>query len=401
MKRISIFFLLASLAFLAVAEVGPQEASYADAPKIQARSAILLDASTGDDLYEKNADAIIPPASLTKLMTIHLVYQGIAAGKFSLNTRVPVLAADCSPDLPYRSSLMFLQPGMAVTVGELLQGLAVASGNDAAFVMGRFIGGDLDTFARQMNAEAERLGLSHTRFVEPSGLSENNHTTARDFAAFCAFYLKAHPQAVTLHSLPSISFPQPRNFPAGMRVTPPIVQENRNLLLKSYPGCDGLKTGYIDESGYNIALSAERDGTRLVAVILGGYGQGSRQGYAFRQQNGQRILDYGFEHFKTIRPNIGPIAPLRVWKGKKNKIELVPAEEVVLTARIDELNAIQYRVECDQRIIAPVDEGEELGQIVFSANGRVIRTIALRAKTMVPKGNVLKVLLDSLRLLFG
>lgn len=410
MKRILLTVSLLSLSLLAFSETQPIQrpvtpgpvASYDDRPSLQARAAILLDASTGEDLYEKNADTAIPPASLTKLMTIHLTYKAIAAGKFTLDTYVPIHAEDCAPEIPYHSSLMFLQAGMTVTVRELLQGLAVASGNDAAFALGRFQAGSLEAFAKDMNAEAQSLGLTHTHFVEPSGISEKNYTTARDFAYFCSFYLKSHPNVLTdLHSLPSINFPQRKNFPKGMRVTRPVFQHNGNKLLASYAGCDGLKTGYIDESGYNIALTAQRDGTRLIAVILGGYGSGSRQGYTLRTLNGQKILNYGFEHFKTVRPEIkDEFKAVRVWKGKANQAGVAPLEDLALTAPLEDASAIHYEIQCDPEVVAPVSKGQTLGEIVFSANGRVLKRIPLGATADVARGNIFKVAVDSVKLFF-
>jgi serine-type D-Ala-D-Ala carboxypeptidase (penicillin-binding protein 5/6) len=380
------------------AAVDPEPGSV---PTILARSAILIDAATGDVLYEKAADIPIPPASLAKLMTIHLAFEAVADGRFSMDSLIPIRKEDCYPDLPYRSSLMFLGGGMRVTLGELLVGLAVPSGNDAAFAVARAVSGSIEDFALEMTEAARGMGLSVTSFAEPSGLSERNMTTAREFSEFCRRYIRLHPSALKdLHSLASISFPLLRNMPEGYSGPERAVyQENRNTLIRDYPGCDGLKTGYIDESGYNIALTAMRSGTRLIAVILGGYGISTAEGSKTRADNGSRLLDYGFDSFMTLRPRIGPVAPIRVWKGKARTSALVPEGEVAVSVRRESAADVRVLVDPDEDAIAPVAKGQKLGEAVISLNGRILKRVPLVAPAEIPKGNFIVRAVDSIILL--
>jgi serine-type D-Ala-D-Ala carboxypeptidase (penicillin-binding protein 5/6) len=398
--------LLLALLFVSV-PAGAEQGSttiepYPDSPAVNARSAIMIDAVSGEVLYERNPDAVIPPASLTKLMTIHLAYKAVEAGRADLDALVPIYSQDCTPELPYRSSLMYLEAGMRVTLRELLEGMAVPSGNDAAFAVARYLAGSIEDFAAQMNEEALSLGMTHTHFVEPSGISEQNVTTARDYIAFCRFYVRAHPDALRdLHSRQSLRFPLLPNMPPGYSGKErPIEQKNRNGLIFSYPGCDGLKTGYIDESGYNIALTALRDGTRFIAVILGGYGATTAAGTATREENGKLMLDYAFEHYITARPKIVTLKPVRIWMGAKKTLELEPGEDPAFTARKEEASSIVYSVERDLEAIAPIQKGQKMGELVFSYSGRILKRVPLVAKEEIKPANPLQRLWDTIVLFF-
>jgi D-alanyl-D-alanine carboxypeptidase (penicillin-binding protein 5/6) len=331
-----------------------------------------------------------------------LAYKAVSEGRISLSDPVTIHREDCAPDLPYRSSLMFLEAGMRVSLKELLVGLAIPSGNDAAFAVARAVSGDIESFARDMNQEVRGFGLRNTRFVEPSGLSEKNMTTARDFSSFCRSYISLHPQALTeLHSLPEIRFPLLENMPAGYKGGErAIEQKNKNSLIFDYPGCDGLKTGYIDESGYNIALTAQREGTRLIAVLLGGPGSSTVSGSVIRAMNGKKLLDYGFDHFVTMRPQIVSIKPVRIWKGKTGELALEPGSELVFTARKAEAPTIVCKVERDLEAMAPIRKGQAMGELVFSSSGKVVKRIPLVAAADVEAGNVLKRLWDGILLFF-
>ena len=166
---------------------------------------------------------------------------------------------------------MFLEPGQKVTVRDLMLGLAVDSGNDAGLTLARFLGGSQEAFVTSMNAEAQALGMTQTIFYDSYGYEARNMTTAGDFSQFCRFYLAAHPQSVqVLHNVKDLDFPLAENqAPGDHKKVRTIHQTNRNSLLEAYPGADGLKTGYIDESGYNLAATALRGDQRLVVVILG------------------------------------------------------------------------------------------------------------------------------------
>ena len=372
----------------------------ATAPEIVSRAAVLIDAETGTALYLKNPDEEISPASLTKLMTMHLVMTEAANGRVSLDEIIPIGTESWAQNQPVRSSLMFLAPGQIVSLREIMLGLAVSSGNDAAVAAALRLAPTVRDFAAMMTLEARRMGLAKTRFTEPSGISEHNMTTAAEFTAFCREYLLRHPQSLAeFHSVETFAYPKAHNVPETFRGHPnTIVQANRNALLKTFPGVDGLKTGYIDEAGYNIALTAERNGSRFIAVILGA--PASPGGDRLRDEDGRRLLSWAFENFKTVRPSIGPLEPARLWKGKSNKVELRLAEEADFTAPFDRDAFLRFSVETADPLIAPLPAHYPAGWLVlFDEKGEVNRVRILTA-TAYEQGNIFKRLWDSIRLLF-
>jgi len=378
-------------------------------PAISARSAAVIDAATGTLLYGKNPDTPIPPASLAKLVTLHIVYQEIAAGRLSKSELVTIDKRDCSPYIPNGSSLMYLQPGMKVTVLDLMRGAAVVSGNDAAFALARRVSGSNEAFAERMNAAVRALGLGGMRFVEPSGLSELNRVTARQFAQFCKAYMELHPEAtLELHSLRYIEFPRPEHATAAYVPEGKILQYNRNALVQGYEGCDGLKTGYIIESGYNLAATALRPagvgesvvGTRIIAVTLGGSGGSTAGGGDLRSKEGAELLDWSFENFATAEPELGELPSPRAWFGAERRLELVPEDALTVTLPRSELGTLKARIEVPDSVEAPVLKGKRIGEVVYSAGGQVLRRVDLIAARDVPKGNILRQIVDIFERLF-
>jgi len=383
-----------------------------------ARAALLQAADSGDILFAWNPDRPLAPASLTKLVTLHLIYNRITAEKLGVGqvVAIPPYAAWRSQEAG--SSLMFLEPGQRVTVGELMQGLAVSSGNDAAAALAGFVAGSVSKFVELMNLEMGRLGYSTLRFVDPSGLSAGNSITAREFAAFCGDYIRLHPAALkNLHARKSFTYPLPDNlppaaageaareggdlpaWPAPGSSPPPIRQNNFNLLLWEYPGLDGLKTGYIDEAGYNIAATARRNGMRLIAVVLGIQAPDHLRGGRLRADAAAALLDYGFENFITLRPEPPPLKEARVWKGRRRTVTPVLAEELVFTIpRALQTDKLTFETRLESRLIAPVQAGRAVGELTIRAGGRVVRRCMLLAGSDVERGGFFRRLIDSLRL---
>jgi D-alanyl-D-alanine carboxypeptidase (penicillin-binding protein 5/6) len=220
---------------------------------LNVRSAILMDMNTGRVLYAQNADIRIPPASLTKIMTMYVVMDQVRAGKVSLKDKVAVSRNAARQ----RGSRMHLKAGERVSLDSLLTGVAVSSGNDAATAVAEHVAGSVSGFVRLMNAKAKKLGLKGTTFSNPHGLpAKDQETTARDMLTLSASYLKAHPSAMRYHNMLAIKH-------RG------AVTINKNPLLNSCPGADGLKTGWIPASGYNLVSTVKRGKTRLVGVVLG------------------------------------------------------------------------------------------------------------------------------------
>lgn len=379
---------------------------------VHSGSAILIDAATGSILYEKNADAVIPPASMTKLVVMYVVFQEIATGRISLDDVVPLPPESWAVNAPPQSSLMFLAEGQIVTLRELLLGLAVASGNDAAMAVAHYVSGSVDAFVQRMNREMELLGLEKTRFVEPSGYSELNLTTPREFAAFARVYLSRYPEALeNFHSQPSISYPQEHNLAEwnkGESKNQPIFQQSTNKLLGVLPGCDGLKTGFIYESGYNLSLTAQRGETRFISITMKGPGTGSVEGNRYRVADGTTLMEWAFSCFAThFKQNIKPVS-VPVLGGEKNKVSVVPAHTTPLTvpALFKEqspsmaASAITTQISIPACVHAPLQMGDVVGKVTYVLGDVVLEEVPLIAVTSVEKGNGFKQLVDKLALKF-
>ncbi|MDR1411974.1 MAG: D-alanyl-D-alanine carboxypeptidase [Spirochaetaceae bacterium] len=407
-----IFFSLPGLPAQEQAAAGDIIAAAAEnAPALGSRAAALIDAETGALLYAKNPDEPIPPASLAKLMTIHVALKEAAAENASLDETVELPRQSWAVNQPPRSSLMFLAAGQRVTIRELIMGLAVPSGNDAAVATALRFAPSVEAFVGKMNAEARALGLEKTQFVEPSGISEYNFTTAREFALFCREYIRMHPETLAeFHSAPEFAYPKAENVAVAYRANPgTIVQRNHNRLLDIFlpdgrkntnavEGADGLKTGYIDEAGYNIALTAARRGTRLIAVILGA--PASYRGERVRDEDGRELLNWGFANFRTLRPALPEMEPLRVWKGKTNYVGCAPGESLNFTTRADRGEDLRWTGEYADPLSAPLPRGSRVGALVFSDSLGELRRVPVITTGNVEQGGFFKRLIDSARLFF-
>lgn len=237
------------------------------------KSAILVDLNTGRTLYQRNANAPIAPASLTKLMTMFLTFDAVKAKKISLNQKIPITQEAAKTG----GSAMRLAAGEKVPVVRLLAGMAVASGNDAATALALHLAGSPQKFAARMNAKAAQLGMKNTKFKNPTGLpAAGQKTTAQDLALLCKAYLKSYPQAKRFHSMKFFMHKG-------------AVARNTNPLLGTVAGVDGLKTGWTVASGYNLIVTAKRDKTRLLAIVLGG------QSKTARDEAAKTLIETGFK----------------------------------------------------------------------------------------------------------
>ncbi len=392
---------LAAGSVFAAASPGTPGSSGASAPPVlDARAAILVEAFTGAVLYETGADQRIPPASLTKLMTIHLALRDIEEGRLDLS-RIVVPGPDAwAKNMPPRSSVMFLGPNQKLSVDQLMKGLAVDSGNDAAVEIADLVAGSVPAFVDMMNREAVRLGYRAMHFVEPAGISADNVITAREYADFARRFVFSHPDALKdLFSLREFTYPLPQNLTGGNREKA-VSQSNRNVLLGRYEGADGLKTGYIDESGYNIAVTAERAGMRLISVILGVPDVGQISGAVLRASESAALLDYGFQTFTTVRPTYDPLVPARVWKGNARTVTVKAIPEPTVAVRRDRASEVRARVIQALDVEAPVRAGEGLGSVVVTLEGRELARFPLRAAAGVERGGVARRALDSIVLFF-
>ena len=375
------------------------------APEIHSHSAVLIDAHTGALLYSKNPGDEIPPASLTKLMTMHLVMKEIKEGRASYDEVVPITVESWAQSQPPRSRLMFLEPGQIVTLREILLGLAVVSGNDAAVAAALRISPDMKQFAAKMTMEARSMDLYITRFAEASGISEYNKTTAEEFASFCRQYLLMHPHSLSeFHSVGEFAYPLAANVQERHKNYPrTIVQHNRNDLLRSFPGVDGLKTGFIYESGFNIALTAQRDDTRFILVLLGA--PNVRQGARLRAQDGINLLGWAFELFKTVRPPAVLIEQsypktVKLWKGRENTAEITLSKSADFTAPATRAKSLFYKAIMPNPLIAPLKAGSHAGFLVISDEIGELSRIPLVTANDYENAKTLKRIWHSVILMF-
>ncbi len=337
-----------------------------------------------------------------RLMTLHLAWRRVEEHAVALSDKVPVSVRAWGKNQPAGSSLMFLEPGQQVTLLDLMRGLALPSGNDAAVAVAEYLGGTVCAFVDLMNAEASRLGLRATRFADPSGFSDKNVTTASEYARFCRIYVRAHPDAVaSLHSLAEFDYPRPENLPPAVRGSrPTLTRQNHNELIGRVDGVQGLKTGYIDESGYNIALYAQRGGMRIVAVVLGGQGDTAREGGLNRAVDSTSLLTYGFYAWTTLAPPLPGLPPARVYGARAGRVP-VAFEPPLVTVPREAAAFVTTRSEYRERVRAPLAAGEPLGAIVVSLRDEEILRVPLVSPRDVPRGGLVRVLWDGASLLLG
>lgn len=240
---------------------------------VNARSVVLLDMSDGRVLFEQNADTRIPPASVTKILSLYLVFDAVREGRIQLSDNVPVGGRAASTT----GSRMHVRAGQVIPLEELIKGMAVVSGNDACIAVAEYMSGSAEEFVRIMNQKARELGMDNTHFVNPNGLpADGQYTTARDIAKLSVAYLHRFPDSLNLHSMRSYTFNR-------------ITHRNANRLLGQCPGVDGIKTGFVCAAGYNISATARRGNVRLLAVVLGAPSAGVRAAEA------TKLLERGFQ----------------------------------------------------------------------------------------------------------
>lgn len=386
---------------------------------IQAKAAILIDTSNGCILYEKNADEIIPPASMTKLFSMYVVFEDVMSGKLAFDQEIDLPPEAWACNAPPHSSLMFLGKGHHVTVDELLKGTSISSGNDAAYALAYATSGSMDNFIDRMNSLADRFGLNETHFVEASGYSELNSTTARQMADFARRYINFYPDAIEkYHSIQSFTYPKKENmadgdiykaqdWSAGLpeHITMGITQQNTNPLLGKLDGVDGLKTGYIDESGYNLALTARRMGTRFLSVTMGGPGNNAREGNAGRVHDGKELMEWAFSTFKDYT-NMKAVKSyfVRTSGAKTISVNLIPAYiPESLTVPFIYGNSVEESVEnvrvvlnLPKKIDISANPGDILGKISFTLGDTVLESIPLVCDREIKKAGPLTRLADTI-----
>ena len=353
-------------------------------PTINADSYLLVDFDTGAVLVEHNPDLQLPPASLTKLMTAYILAEEVALGRLALDDTVRVSRNAWSQNPVFNgSSLMWIEPGKSVTVAELERGIVISSGNDATVAIAEHIAGSEAAFVDLMNRYAGEMGLTRTHFENSHGLPHPDHlSTARDLATTAVAAIRDHPERYAVYKEQSYTYND-------------ITQYNRNHLLREDPSVDGLKTGYTRVAGYGLVASAQREGMRLVSVVMGSSSTASRKAET------RSLLNYGFRFFETLRP-LTPEASLseaRVWKGQSKQVALGVTDEVVLTLPRSTAS-IDTQVEVDEPLVAPLDVNDVVGRVTLLRDGEVVSEVPLRVLQRVEPAGFFARLWDTIVLWF-
>ncbi len=372
-KTVKILSMLLTLALLfsvtahAVEEnVTPSDAASVSTQGIElsCASAILMDAATGAVLYEKNADEALPPASVTKVMTLLLVMEAVESGRIALTDRVSVSAHAASMG----GSQVYLKEGETLTVEEMLKCVVIASANDCAVALAEFVAGSEEQFVSAMNTRAAELGMQNTHFENTNGLDDTvqNHVTSARDIAIMSRALIAYPKILEYSGIWMDSI---RDGAFGLT--------NTNRLVRFYPGCTGLKTGSTARAGFCVSATAERDGLSLICVIMKA---GTRD---IRNAEAARLLDFGFANYATYRADAGE-STLTLTGGVSSALP-VKWGSFCATVSKGEAGNVKVSVELPESLAAPVEKDEQVGRVVYSLNGEELGSVPVLADESVSK----------------
>ena len=320
--------------------------------KLNCKSAILMETTTGTILYSQNAEEALPPASVTKVMTLLLVMEAIDAGTIRVDDTVSISANAASMG----GSQVFLEEGEEMKLEDLLKSVVIASANDAAVALAEYVSGSVDAFVAKMNAKAAELGMTATKFENVTGLddtAENHLTSAKDIAIMSCELVK-HPLILQYSSIWMDTI---RDGAFGLT--------NTNRLVRLYKGCTGLKTGSTSKAGFCVSATAERDGLSLVCVIMGAESRDIRNAAA------TKLLDWGFANFSIFKEEAGVSGPITVKGSATSEITgSYPAFSCVV--RREELSKVEKQVTLSNAIVAPIQSGEKIGEITYRVGEREI-----------------------------
>lgn len=343
-------------------------------PRVAASSYILQDADSGKILAENNADQKLPPASLTKIMTVYVVFRELGNGQLTLDETVTISKKAWRTP----GSRMFIEVNKQVSVEDLLRGVIIQSGNDASVALAEHVAGDEATFAALMNQHAKRLGMTNTNFTNSMGLpSSDLYTTARDLALLTSALVNEFPDKYRLFAELEFTFND-------------ISQPNRNRLLWRDESVDGVKTGYTEAAGYCLVASAKRNGMRLISVVMG------TDSVNTRLAESQSLLNYGFRFFQTHRLyQKGQIlTKAKIWKGDNSELDLGLADDLYVTIPRRHYKDLQAVMNIDKKIIAPADKGTLYGTLKVALAGDNVATKPLVALNSVAIGGLFSRIYD-------
>jgi len=349
-------------------------------PQIPGSAHVLVDMDSGRVLAESNADSRLEPASLTKIMTAHIVFRALKEGKVKLEDEVLV------SEKAWRTggSRTFIDVNTRVKLEDLLKGLIVQSGNDAAVALAEHVAGSEETFTKMMNEEARRLGMTGTNYVNATGLPDPNHYgTVRDLVKLTESTIRDFPEFYPWYAI--------KEF-----VHNNIKQTNRNLLLWRDESVDGVKTGHTKTAGYCLVASAKREGMRLISVIMGTKSEQERA------KETLSLLNYGFRFYEAHRLHGAgdTLAQTKTWKGTKRDLAVGVASDLTITVPRGQHDGISTRLEIEPRLLAPLVRGQVVGRVVVEQAGKVVREAPLVALEEIPLGGWFRRLIDTILLWF-
>lgn len=348
------------------------------APEIDCRSAILVEASTGKTLFEHNPHEALPPASVTKIMTMLLTMEAIDGGNLSLDDIVTASENAKS----YGGSTIFLDAGEQMSVNDLLKGIAVASGNDACVAIAEHISGSESSFVEMMNNRARELGMNDTNFENCNGLDTDGHVTSAYDIALMSRELLKHEKIFDYTTIWTDTL---RDGKFNLA--------NTNKLIRFYNGANGLKTGSTSIAGSCISATAKRDGLQLIAVVL------NAPNSSKRFESAKSMLDWGFANYTLVRPveTTEITGEVKVAKGLKEFVTPKPKEDFEVLIDKTLQNSVTGEVELVEGVEAPVSKGDEIGKVVFYANGEKLGECPLVAAEDVPRKTFSQIYLDILK----
>ncbi|MCZ2497004.1 D-alanyl-D-alanine carboxypeptidase [Xylophilus sp. Kf1] len=355
-------------------------------PEIAARSYLLLDVTANQILAQKDIDMPVEPASLTKLMSAYLVFDALKSRKITLQQTFPVSVKAWK--MP--GSRMFIDPKMQVPVEDLIKGMIVQSGNDATMALAEGVGGSMERFVQMMNDQAKVLGMNHTGYKNPEGLTEAGHiTTARDLSILATRLMHDFPEYISYYAMKQYRYPG----------TPVANGNNRNLLLFRDPTVDGLKTGHTNAAGYCLVATAHRDmpnvGSRRLLVILLGTASETA-----RANEGQKLLNWGYTAYEAVKlfdAGQAVVSP-PVWKGAQNTLPLGQPGAIVVAVPTGTSGKVKTDVSRPDPLVAPFAKGQKVGTLRITAGDQAPFEVPLVALAEVPQAGVLGRAWDSIRL---
>lgn len=336
---------------------------------IKAKSAILMEVNTGKILYEQNADEKLPPASITKIMSLLLVMEAIEKGEMKLSDVITASEHACSMG----GSQIWLEPGETMTVDELLKAAVIASANDATVALGEQIAGSEEGFVAQMNARAAELGMTNTHFINATGLDADGHiSSAHDVAIMSAELIKHD----LIKNYSTVWMDTLRGGESEL--------VNTNKLVRFYEGTTGLKTGTTSGAGYCLSATAEKNGLELVAVIMSGETSNERFNGA------KKLLDYGFANYEyaKIEPKL-EVQEISLKNGVEKTVKIEACNSFDILLKKGEASGVAQRVNLNQNLTAPIKKGQTVGSVDFYINGEQIGAVDVKAQKSVNRKSFL------------